>query len=144
MTKKLPPSLALPFDPKKKGLESFLGPTEAKVLEAVYALDRPRVREVLDLLSEDMHPAPAYTTVMTTLDRLFQKKLLDRTREGKGFRYFPRGDRATLWTRLFGSILSALAREASTDLPLQLSEELSPEQRDRLQALLASDPEEAP
>jgi len=32
----------------------------------------------------------AYTTVMTTLDRLYKKGLLDRTAEGRAFRYTPR------------------------------------------------------
>jgi predicted transcriptional regulator len=31
----------------------------------------------------------AYTTVMTTLDRLFKKGLLDRSEDGKAFRYSP-------------------------------------------------------
>src|ERR1700684_2081991 len=35
----------------------------------------------------------AYTTVMTTLDRLFKKGLLDRTEEGRAFRYAPRFSR---------------------------------------------------
>ena len=32
----------------------------------------------------------AYTTVMTTLDRLFKKGLLRRSEEGRAFRYAPR------------------------------------------------------
>jgi predicted transcriptional regulator len=32
----------------------------------------------------------AYTTVMTTLDRLFKKDLLTRSEEGRAFRYAPR------------------------------------------------------
>ncbi len=32
----------------------------------------------------------AYTTVMTTLDRLYKKDLLIRQKEGRGFRYAPR------------------------------------------------------
>jgi predicted transcriptional regulator len=32
----------------------------------------------------------AYTTVMTTLDRLYKKGLLDRAAEGRAFRYTPR------------------------------------------------------
>lgn len=35
----------------------------------------------------------AYTTVMTTLDRLFKKGLLDRRREGQAFLYAPRETR---------------------------------------------------
>ena len=32
----------------------------------------------------------AYTTVMTTVDRLYKKGLLDRVAEGRAFRYTPR------------------------------------------------------
>ena len=32
----------------------------------------------------------AYTTVMTTMDRLYKKGLLDRVAEGRAFRYIPR------------------------------------------------------
>ena len=44
------------------------------------------VRELLD----DEKVTQAYTTVMTTLDRLYKKKLLDRVSEGRAFRYSPR------------------------------------------------------
>jgi predicted transcriptional regulator len=44
------------------------------------------VRELL----EDQKITQAYTTVMTTLDRLYKKRLLDRIAEGRAFRYSPR------------------------------------------------------
>lgn len=135
MTRKYPKSFPFSFDPTKRGLESFLGPTEARVLEAVLARGGGTVREVLEDVSDE-EGAPAYTTVMTTLDRLYQKDLLDRRSEGKGYRYTPRGDRAALLQRLLGSILTALVREASGDRPLALAEELSPEDRARLADLL--------
>ena len=144
MPRKIPKSFPFPFDPTKRGLESFLGPTEARVLEVLLEHGDGTVREVQEILAAEISPSPAYTTVMTTLDRLFQKKLLDRRSEGKGYRYSPRGDRAALLTRLLGSILTALVREASTDLPLHLSDELSEEERSRLSELLHPAEDEAP
>jgi predicted transcriptional regulator len=44
------------------------------------------VRELLD----GREITGAYTTVMTTLDRLYKKGLLERTPEGRAFRYVPR------------------------------------------------------
>jgi predicted transcriptional regulator len=41
------------------------------------------VRELIEGPCHDL----AYTTVMTTLDRLFKKKLLSRESEGRAFRY---------------------------------------------------------
>ncbi len=44
------------------------------------------VREILN----DCNPALAYTTVMTTLDRLHKKGVLARGPEGRAYRYWPR------------------------------------------------------
>jgi predicted transcriptional regulator len=43
---------------------------------------------VRDLQAE--FPATAYTTLMTTLDRLFRKGVLARAKDGRAFRYSPR------------------------------------------------------
>jgi predicted transcriptional regulator len=60
-----------------------LGPLETEVLELVWAQESPcRVRQIQELL-----PGLAYTTIMTTLDRLFRKQLLVRRREGRAFVY---------------------------------------------------------
>ncbi len=136
MKRKIPKSFPFSFDPTKRGLETFLGPTEARVLEVILGSGGGTVREIQELLIEDSSSSPAYTTIMTTLDRLFQKKLLDRKTEGKGYRYWARGDRTTLLSRLLGSILSALVREASGDSPLHLATELSDKERESLTALV--------
>jgi len=67
-------------------MDSALGSLERQVLERLWALDREAsVRELL----EDFDTL-AYTTLMTTVDRLFKKRLLDRRREGRAFLYKPR------------------------------------------------------
>ena len=63
-----------------------LGPLERQLLEALWARGNATVRELID---EGTIPQ-AYTTVMTTLDRLYKKQLLDRVAEGRAFRYRPR------------------------------------------------------
>jgi len=63
-----------------------LGPLEQQVLQALWSRGTATVRELL----EDERITQAYTTVMTTLDRLYKKKLLDRVSEGRAFRYSPR------------------------------------------------------
>jgi predicted transcriptional regulator len=55
------------------------------MLEEVWARGSVTVRELL----ADGKIRQAYTTVMTTLDRLFKKGLLRREAEGKAFRYSP-------------------------------------------------------
>ena len=63
-----------------------LGPLERQLLEALWARGNATVRELL----EDQKMTLAYTTVMTTLDRLYKKNFLDRVAEGRAFRYTPR------------------------------------------------------
>lgn len=63
-----------------------LGPLERRLLQALWARNSATVRELM----EHGHGDLAYTTLMTTLDRLFKKGLLTRTEEGRAFRYAPR------------------------------------------------------
>ncbi len=64
-------------------LPAHLGPLERKVLEAVWARGTATVREVV----RDGKLCQAYPTIMTTMDRLFKKRILDRAPEGRAFRY---------------------------------------------------------
>jgi|SRR5215467_9957403 len=63
-----------------------LGPLERRVLEAVWARGTATVREV----REDGNIWQTYPTIMTTMDRLFKKGLLDRVQDGRAFRYSAR------------------------------------------------------
>jgi len=63
-----------------------IGPLEEQVLNALWLSGSATVRELLQTHDLDI----AYTTLMTTLDRLYKKQLLDRKLEGKAFRYTPR------------------------------------------------------
>jgi predicted transcriptional regulator len=60
-----------------------LGPLEQKLLNEVWSRQSVTVRDLL----ADGKIRLAYTTVMTTLDRLYKKGLLSRVAEGKAFRY---------------------------------------------------------
>jgi len=68
----------------KKELQAILGPLEASVLETIWNFKRPvTVREVYEKLKKKKKIA--YTTVMTVMDRLYNKGLLDRKIEkGRG------------------------------------------------------------
>jgi predicted transcriptional regulator len=63
-----------------------LGPLEQQVLRKLWSRGSATVRELL----QDDSITLAYTTVMTTMDRLYKKRLLDRMAEGRAYRYFPR------------------------------------------------------
>jgi predicted transcriptional regulator len=62
-----------------------LGALEERLMEVLWQGAPLTVREVISRLGGK--PAPAYTTVMTTLDRLYKKSLLLREKDGTAFRY---------------------------------------------------------
>ena len=64
----------------------IFGPLEQRVLDALWT--RNAEASVRDLQPE--FTDIAYTTLMTTLDRLHRKGVLDRTKRGKAFFYVPR------------------------------------------------------
>lgn len=66
-----------------------LGSLEAKIMRVAWDHhDRfMPVREMVELLDERL----AYTTVMTVMNRLFEKGLLRRRREGRAWSYRPTG-----------------------------------------------------
>ncbi len=74
----------------KGGLELRLHELEAAIMDVVWsrALQNFAVSDVLAVLERQRDIA--YTTVMTTVTRLFDKGLLERERDGKRYLYSPR------------------------------------------------------
>jgi predicted transcriptional regulator len=67
-------------------LARIFGPLEVQVLEAIWREPGPATVKVL----HPSFPGLAYTTLMTTLDRLHTKGALVRTKVGRAFAYEPR------------------------------------------------------
>jgi predicted transcriptional regulator len=63
-----------------------LGPLEISVMEVVWRNGTSNVRDVVQHLDREL----AYTTVMTTMDRLYKKGLLDRVKCERAFVYSAR------------------------------------------------------
>ncbi len=95
---------------------SPLGPLEERLLEALWQRGTPlTVRELIEQDCQDL----AYTTVMTTLDRLFKKNLLSREADGRAFRYAPRFTREELHQQAVSeSLRQALDASPTPSLPL--------------------------
>jgi len=85
-------------------LESVYGPLEIRVLEALWA--RTTAACVRDI--QPQFPGVAYTTLMTTLDRLFRKGTLRREKSGRAFYYLPKASQDQLLSELAGSTLATL------------------------------------
>jgi predicted transcriptional regulator len=92
-----------------------LGPLEQQLLSTLWMRGSATVRELLDAGEIKL----AYTTVMTTLDRLYKKQLLNRSAEGRAFRYSPRYTEEELEKAAVGqAIRQLLGSGAATSLPL--------------------------
>lgn len=89
-----------------------LGELEKAVMEVLWRQAPGTVRDVAQALAER---DPAYTTIMTTLDRLHRKGLLAREKVGHAFRYWPTMDREAYDRQLVAGLLGGLptaSREA--------------------------------
>ena len=77
------PFLFWGFKSSPEVLENSLGALERQVLAVVWEHGQVNVRDVCARLGSPV----AYTTVMTTMDRLFKKRLLARRKVGRAFVY---------------------------------------------------------
>ena len=92
-----------------------LGPLEIAVMEVLWDRGESNVHEVVEHLARPL----AYTTVMTTLDRLFKKGLLVRRKSYRAFHYSPCWTRDEWERKRAGDFLAAfLGSQRSGDLLL--------------------------
>ena len=97
------------------GSRRQLGPFEQKLLQELWSHGSATVRELL----ADGRIHQAYTTVMTTMDRLYKKGVLDRVVEGRAFRYTPRHSSEELQrVTAFEAIQQLLGSSDASSLPL--------------------------
>jgi predicted transcriptional regulator len=95
-------------------LDRVLGSLEREVMEVMWAGDALLVRDVQTRLERPI----AYTTVMTTLDRLFKKGFVAREREGRAFRYRAERSREQIQAGLAAGVLSGvLSTGSDTAMP---------------------------
>jgi predicted transcriptional regulator len=110
---------------------SRLGPLEQRLLEALWERGHATVRDLLK--REGACRDLAYTTVMTTLDRLFKKNLLSREAEGRAFRYKPRFTREELHREVAGEAFRQLLDASPlSSLPLSYLVEILTERDTQL------------
>src|SRR5580765_1888443 len=93
-----------PDDSPAEVLSREFGRLEVQALEAIWKGPRPAT--VRDL--QPFFPGIAYTTLMTTMDRLHKKGVLDRTKVGRAFAYEPRMTRDELELQLAAQSIDGL------------------------------------
>jgi predicted transcriptional regulator len=104
------------------------GDLERSVLEVLWA--RPEkewstVRDVHGVMARERDIA--YTTVMTVMDRLARKELVERSREGRAYLYRARATRAAMTAELLRDTLDDFAEHDRRTALVAFVEEASPE-----------------
>jgi predicted transcriptional regulator len=98
------------FVPHKTGDASALGHLESAVMEVIWKRSLPvNVGDVHELLPKE---APvAYNTVKTTMERLAEKGILRRVKEGKAYLYSAVVSREELERRIVAGALDRLVEQ---------------------------------
>jgi predicted transcriptional regulator len=86
-----------------------LGPLERRVLDSAWKLKKANVRDVVEALDHEF----AYTTIMTTLDRLFKKGYLGREMHGRAFVYAPQVTQDEMRMGILGDVITGLLDSAT-------------------------------
>jgi predicted transcriptional regulator len=94
-----------------------LGPLEVEVMEKMWQFGPSNVRDVVGRLERNL----AYTTVMTTLDRLFKKGLLDREMTDRAFVYTAKVTKEEFDRRRAGDIMAGFLSGPEESRQLLLS-----------------------
>ena len=103
------------FKSSQQMLENTLGSLEREVMAVVWNHDEISVRDACARLGSSV----AYTTVMTTMDRLFKKGLLARRKSGRAFLYQAAATREELDGAVAAEIVQGLLqRDGSGPLPV--------------------------
>lgn len=97
--------------------QSALGPLELSTMEILWERGESNVREVIERLDRRL----AYTTVMTTLDRLFKKGLLDRRKVHRSFAYLPKLSRQEWEEKRAGELMAGFLAGPEPSRELLLS-----------------------
>ena len=116
------------FKSSHEVLENSLGALERDIMSMCWSHHDLTVRKACALLGSPV----AYTTVMTTMDRLFKKGLLGRGKAGRAFVYNPTVTRQELEGAVAAELVqSLLSRDNSAPLPILSSLVDAVSERDR-------------
>jgi predicted transcriptional regulator len=111
---------------------------EAEVMDLIWQASQATVREVLDGLNARSARPRAYTTVLTTMQRLDRKGLLTRRREGRSDVYLPALTREQYTEARaqaeVGGVIDQFGDAALVHFARQLAA-LDPERREQLRRL---------
>ncbi len=127
--------------PEQDGLRTSLFDLEAEIMELIWSEQWPEfavsaVHEVLETRRDI-----AYTTVMTTVARLFDKELLGRRKDGRRYLYRPMMSEAEFIEEMTRTLLNRLppvGQAAAVAMLVERVSEADEAELDRLEALIRS------
>lgn len=124
---------------EQEGLKTALFDLEAEIMEIVWEEAWPFfcVSDVHDILQERREVA--YTTIMTTISRLFEKEILVRQKEGRKYVYQPAMTRSAFISMMTKEVLNGLppvGQETAIAFLVDHVSGANEEELDRLEALI--------
>jgi predicted transcriptional regulator len=114
-----------------------LGDLETRVMELLWEEHPLSVRAAWERLRGDQ----AYTTIMTTMDRLHKKRLLRRKKDGNAFIYEPAMDRAEYQKRVVEAALTPLLEQGAAPVLaafVEVAADIDSTNLEKLERLIAS------
>lgn len=124
------------FRPDLAGPESVLGDLETAVMEVCWQLETFGIKDVHARLCEQ-RPL-AYTTVQTTIERLYRKGMLRRSGHGRTFTYAPAVGREEFLKGVTKHVLDSLFGNFAEPTVASLVDILSEQDPEHLDRLLAA------
>lgn len=122
----------------EKGLSTVLGTLEAGIMDALWKSGQPLT---VQAVCERLGPGHHYKTVMTVMNRLAKKGLLERRLEGRAYVYRPRitqeAFRRAVADNVFQGVLAEFGDVAIAAF-VDVVEEVSPEALAQLERLVMS------
>ncbi len=119
------------FRLNQHGLSRLFGELEARVMNAIWALDEPTVQDVVDHLGGHAN----YKTVMTVMNRLVTKGFLERRKVSRAFVYKARFTREELFEHLSRQVLNGLIADFGPAVIAQFVDAVAESDRARLSDL---------
>ncbi len=113
-----------------------LGDLQIKILEMLWEQGSATAGDLCDAWP---HPdAPAYTTVLSVLQKLYRRKVVTRRKHGRSHIYRPKVEKEAFRSRYIGSIRQKVFGGSASGLVQALlgSEEISPTEIEEIKELL--------
>ena len=124
------------FKLDEQGLTHIFGELEAKLVQAVWNLEQATVQEIINHLGGDLN----YKTTMTVLNRLVDKRVLERHKSGRAFIYTATTSRqdllASVFDRMVRGMLGDDFRQIALAQMVETAEAIDPSILDELDRLI--------